>query len=96
MVGGVGKYNVRGVPKGLKRVLEEHGINTTTLNQSEMRELLGSHPDFKCEKSRIERLLTEEFGHIVYPKFHCELNPIERVWAQAKRYACIGKIDPGG
>ena len=21
------------------------------------------------------------------PKFHCELNPIERVWAQAKRYA---------
>lgn len=21
------------------------------------------------------------------PKFHCELNPIERVWAQAKRYS---------
>ena len=21
------------------------------------------------------------------PKYHCELNPIERVWAQAKRYA---------
>ena len=20
------------------------------------------------------------------PKFHCELNPIERVWAQSKRY----------
>ena len=20
------------------------------------------------------------------PKYHCELNPIERVWAQAKRY----------
>ena len=27
--------------------------------------------------------------HIVYmlPKYHCELNPIERVWAQAKRYS---------
>ena len=42
--------------------------------------------------SRVEHLLTDEFGHIVYmipmiPKFHCELNPIERVWAQAKRYA---------
>jgi len=21
------------------------------------------------------------------PKFHCKLNPIERVWAQAKRYS---------
>ena len=27
-------------------------------------------------------------GHICifFPKFHCELNPIERCWAQAKRY----------
>ena len=30
----------------------------------------------------------EEKGHIVYmlPKFHCELNPIERVWSQSKKY----------
>ena len=30
----------------------------------------------------------EEKGHTVYmlPKFHCELNPIERVWSQSKRY----------
>jgi len=50
-----------------------------------MREVLGSHADFKCEKSQIEWFLVEE-GHITYmlPKFHCELNPIERVWAQAK------------
>ena len=31
----------------------------------------------------------EEKKHIVYmlSKFHCDLNPIERVWAQAKRYS---------
>ena len=30
----------------------------------------------------------EDKEHIVFmlPKFHCELNPIEHVWAQAKRY----------
>ena len=30
----------------------------------------------------------EEKKHIAYflPKYHCELNPIERVWAQTKRY----------
>jgi len=29
-------------------------------------------------------------GHICIflPKFHCELNPIERCWAQAKQYTC--------
>ena len=34
-------------------------------------------------------MLTEEHGHIAYflPKYHCKLNPIERVWAQAKRYS---------
>lgn len=81
--------NAGGVPKGLKRVLEECGINMSKLNQKQMREVLGNHPDFKYGKSRIERLLAEEFRHIVYmiPKFHCELNPIERVWAQVKRYA---------
>ena len=53
-----------------------------------MREVLGSHPDFKNEKSSIEQFLEDEKGHIVYmlPKFHCELNLIKRVWAQSKRY----------
>ena len=79
----------RGVPKGLRMILEERGVNTHKMKAEQMREVLGSHPDFKYEKSRIERLLTEDHGHIVYmlPKFHCELNPIERVWAQAKRYS---------
>ena len=77
-----------GVPKGLRVVLEERGVNTTGMSGPKMKEVLGNFPDFKYEKSRIERILTEKYGHIVYmlPKYHCELNPIERVWAQAKRY----------
>lgn len=78
-----------GVPKGMRVVLEERGISTHHMVADQIREVLNSHPDFKNEKSTIERFLVEEKGHIMYmlPKFHCELNPIERVWAQAKRYA---------
>ena len=78
-----------GVAKGTRIVLEERGIDTRNMNAEKMRKVLGSHPDFKNEKSRIERFLVEEKRHIMVmlPKIHCELNPIERVWAQAKRYS---------
>ena len=78
-----------GIPKGMRVVLKERGIDTSKMNADMMQEVLGNHPDFKNEKSRIECFLVEEKGHIMYmlPKFHCELNPIERVWAQAKRYS---------
>ena len=77
-----------GIPKGLRVILEERGVNTHGMNGDQMREILGSHQDFKNEKSLIERFLGEEKKHIVYflPKFHPELNPIERVWAQSKKY----------
>ena len=76
-----------GIPKGMKVILER-GINTKGMNADRMREILHSHPDFRNEKNRIEWLLTEH-GHTAYflPKYHCELNPIERVWAQAKKYS---------
>lgn len=76
-----------GVPKGLRAVLQERGVDTSGMNADAMRTALGSHPDFKQQKTRVEDFLHER-GHItiLLPKFHCELNPIERVWAQAKRY----------
>ncbi len=40
-----------------------------------MRETISQHVDFKFEKSEIEKFLIRR-----------ELNPIERVWAQLKRY----------
>ena len=39
-----------GIPKGMKIVLEERGINTKGMNADRMREILRSHPDFKNEK----------------------------------------------
>ena len=49
--------------------------------------VLGNHADFKYEKTAVEYLLQSK-GHraLFLPKFHCELNPIERVWGEAKRY----------
>ena len=53
----------------------------------QMREVLAKHPDFRDEKNMIQTMMIKE-GHIpiFLPKFHLELNPIERVWAQFKRY----------
>lgn len=76
-----------GIPKGLKIVLEERGINTRTLNRSEMIAILEQHHDFKNEKCKLQHFM-ESKGHkvIFLPKYHPELNPIERVWAQSKRF----------
>ena len=80
---------VRGekVAKGMKAVLEERRINTNGKNAEWMRKELAGHPDFKHEMNMIERFLRQK-GHICIflPKFHPELNPIERVWAQLKRF----------
>ena len=76
-----------GTAKGMKRVLQERGIDTTNMVADQMREVLAKHPDFRDEKNMIQTMLIKE-GHIpiFLPKFHPELNPIERVWAQLKRY----------
>ena len=75
------------VAKGLKVVLEERGVSTVGKGADWMRETLPKHSDFRDEKSMIEGMLVER-AHIpcFLPKFHPELNPIERVWAQLKRY----------
>lgn len=76
-----------GIAKGMKQVLEERGINTTTLVADDMRTILKNHADFQSEKPRIINYL-ESVGHtaLFLPKFHPDINPTERVWAQSKRY----------
>lgn len=76
-------YNV-GVAKGLIQVLKERGRYHPGMKLEEMRAEISSHPDFKNEKTKIEYFLNSKgYCCIFLPKFHCELNPIERCWGQA-------------
>ena len=76
-----------GRPKGAALVLEERGYNTKGIKLEEMRAILADHDEFKNEKCRVDTFLSNSSHTCVFiPKFHCELNPIERVWSQSKRY----------
>ena len=76
-----------GKAKGLRSVLTERGVNCGTLKNEDMVKILVQHDDFRDEKTVLESFLLAK-GHYVtfFPKFHCEFNSIERVWAQAKWY----------
>ena len=76
-----------GVAKGMRQVLRERHVDVSRMTADQMRATIAAMDDFKNEKSLIQHLLIER-GHIpaFLPKFHPELNPIERVWAQLKRY----------
>lgn len=51
------------------------------------RSVIAAERDFKEQKGRLEEELNA-LGHevIFYPKFHCELNFIERYWCSCKQY----------
>ena len=75
------------IPKGLIEVLKERGRYQTKMKVEDMRKEIASHPDFVKEKTKLEHFINNR-GHafLFIPKYHCELNPIERVWSQAKRH----------
>jgi hypothetical protein len=52
------------------------------------RRILAAEKDFRDQTGRLQEEV-EKLGHQVlfYPKFHCELNFIERYWCRAKWYA---------
>ena len=68
---------VLGVPKGMRHVLEERGIDTRGMKADDVCLVLGNHQDFKGEKSSVERFLTEERGHIVYMLLSSTVNLIQ-------------------
>ena len=51
------------------------------------RKILAAEQDFHEQRGRLQEEI-EACGHkvIFYPKFHCELNPIEPYWCKAKWY----------
>jgi hypothetical protein len=88
-----------GQPKGMRIVLQERNLwrdglrafcdnDSNENNDCCARHILEAQPDFLAQKPLIQEII-EQRGHkvIFYPKFHCELNFIERYWGEAKRYA---------
>ena len=69
--------NDAGIPKGMKAILEERGINTSRMKADDMRAVLSFHDDFVNEKTIVEHFITDK-SHtgLFLPKFHCKLNPI--------------------
>ncbi|THG92559.1 hypothetical protein EW026_g8379 [Hermanssonia centrifuga] len=88
-----------GIFKGMANILTERGHNVTGLraeckgfrcNSSAgpccCRRMLYNEPDFANVKSVLELTCQSQGVRVIFlPKFHCELNPIEQCWGQAKR-----------
>ena len=56
------------------------------MTADKMRQKLNEFPDFANQPTILEELVRSR-GHICLylPKYHCELNPIERNWCHAKK-----------
>ena len=54
---------------------------------NDIRTLIVTRSDFCNQQPEIVKFLqTSEFECIFLPKLHCELNPVEKCWSQAKHY----------
>ena len=70
----------------LRECLKRRGSYKEGMSRKQMANELSSHPVFANKPSLAEKIATDA-GHrcIFLPKFHCECNPIEQLWAEAKR-----------
>ena len=77
----------KGTPKGMRQVLMERGVDVRGMKADDMRKTLKEMHDFKFEKTKVETMVAARSHRCIFiPKYHCELNPIERVWGHAKQY----------
>ena len=74
------------ISKGNEDGSERKRIDTSGMNAKTMRVKLSTFNDFAEQKTLLQELIQHR-GHLCYyiPKFHCELNPIERCWCHAKK-----------
>ena len=88
--------NYDGLPKGQRQLVWERGLlvpgmtgtgGKLKIEELSMQYVLSTQPDVKHQKSMLV-LAIEKAGHVcmMLPKFHCELNGIERVWGRSKWY----------
>ena len=57
------------------------------MKRDDMVKIVSEMRDFKFQKTRVEELILSKGHRVMFlPKFRCELNPIERVWCQAKQF----------
>ena len=76
-----------GTPKGMRQVLIDRHINVKGMVAADMQNVLGEMWDFKYEKTKVEKYILGQKHRVLFiPKFHCELNPIQRCWGAAKQY----------
>ena len=75
------------IPRGMIDILQQRGKYRPKMKVDDMRKELSSYPDFVHERNELEYFLHSRCHacHFI-PKYHCELNPIERCWAQAKHH----------
>jgi len=80
-----GKWPSKGLILECKNCKEK--IQDSSRTSCCARQVISLEPDFLAQKGAIEELI-EKADHkcIFYPKFHCELNFIERYWGACKRY----------
>ena len=72
----------------MKLLLQERGIDVKGMTADKIRHTMGAFPDFSSQKTILEEVVHSR-GHIClfFPKYHCEINPIERNWSHGKRVA---------
>ena len=76
-----------GKSKGLAELTKELNLSTCPkICLAEARRLLSAHPAFEA-RTKLQELADNYGVKITYsPKYHCELNPIESLWCDNKRY----------
>lgn len=82
-----------GMAKGARQIALERNLDIEGMKRQEIIDLLASCDDFKNETSLAEKLCST-FGveFMLIPKFHCEFNWCELVWANSKKF--VRKNEP--